>query len=102
MIIVMRYMVDAMLYGLAKELREKGVDCQTATKFIRGDEDSRISISDPDIIDFLLKNKRNITLITADTELAKYCQKFNIPYIRIQDLVIETIKKRERVNSSEV
>ena len=89
----MHYMVDAMLYGLAKELQEKGIDCYTATKFIRGDEDSRIGIPDPDIIDFLIKAEGTITLITADTELSRYCKKFKIPYIRIQDLVIEYIEK---------
>ena len=90
----MKYMVDAMLYGLARELRENGVDCETASKIIRGDEDSRISIPDPDIVDFLLRAGGKMTLITADTELAKYCQKFNIPHIRIQDLVIQFLKGR--------
>ena len=83
-----------MLYGLAKELRNNGIDCETATKIMRGDEDSRKSIPDPDIISFLLKTNSNVTLITADTELARYCQKFNITCIRIQDLVIEHIRKK--------
>jgi uncharacterized protein with PIN domain len=88
----MRYMVDAMLYGLAKELRQNGIDCEIATKLIRGNEDSSVSIADPDIIDFLYRSNRTVALITADTELAKYCQKFYIPHIRIQDLVIGFIK----------
>jgi len=93
----MKYMVDAMMYGLAKELRDNGVNCETAAKLIRGDEDSRISIPDPDIVDFLLKANGAITLITADTELARYCRKFNIPHIRVQDLVIEYVRKQAGV-----
>lgn len=81
-----------MLYGLAKELRENGIDCETASKLIYRHEDSRFSIPDPDIIEFLLKAGGSIALITADTELARYCQKFKIPFIRVQDLVIESIK----------
>ncbi|MEM3386635.1 MAG: Mut7-C RNAse domain-containing protein [Nitrososphaerales archaeon] len=87
----MRYMVDAMLYGLAKELRELGVECETASKLIRGDEDSRVSIPDPDILEYLMKMKGEVCLITLDNELAKYCKKFNVPCIRIQDLVISYV-----------
>ena len=87
----MKYMVDAMLYGLAKELRELGVECETASKLIRGDEDSSISIPDPDILEYLINAKGEVCLITLDSELAKYCQKFKIPCIRIQDLVIQQV-----------
>ena len=41
-VIKMKYMVDAMLYGLAKELHELGIECETASKLIRGDEDSSV------------------------------------------------------------
>jgi uncharacterized protein with PIN domain len=94
----MKYMVDAMLYGLAKELRELGIDCETASKLIRGDEDSSVSIPDPDIVEYLLKAKSGVCLITLDSELAQYCAKFNIPCIRIQDLVIKHILQQRELS----
>jgi hypothetical protein len=89
-------MVDAMLYGLAKELRELGIGCETASKLIRGDEDSSISIPDPDIVEYLLKTKGEVCLITLDSDLAQYCAKFNLPCIRIQDLVIRHILEQRK------
>jgi uncharacterized protein with PIN domain len=89
-------MVDAMLYGLAKELRELGVECETASKLIRGDEDSSISIPDPDILEYLINAKGEVCLVTLDSELARYCEKFNIPCVRIQDLVIRHILEQRK------
>ena len=96
----MKYMVDAMLYGLAKELRELGIECETASKLIRGDEDSSVKIPDPDIVEYLLKAKGEVCLITLDSELAQYCAKFNIPCIRVQNLVIKRIL--EQVNLAKI
>jgi len=42
----MKYMPDTMISGLAKELRKKGIDCETAHKLMRGNEDSRVRILD--------------------------------------------------------
>ena len=83
----MKYMTDAHLSGLAKELRAKGIDCETVHKLMAGNEDSRQSIKDPQIIDYLRSKSSSITLITLDTELADYCKIDKIPCIRVQDLV---------------
>ena len=85
-------MTDAHLSGLARELREKGVDCQTVHRLMLGHEDSRVKISDPEIVKFLVSQNRSVALITLDTELAEYCSKFEIPVIRVQDLVSEHIQ----------
>ncbi len=92
----MRYMTDAMLSGLAKELRAKGIECETLHKLILGTEDSRISIKDPRILEFLINSDKSITLITTDSELADYCKLHAIPCIRVQDLVAEKIFSTER------
>jgi predicted nuclease of predicted toxin-antitoxin system len=88
----MRYMTDAQLSGLAKELREKGVDCETVHKLMLGNEDSRVKISDPEIVMFLTAKDKSITLITLDNELVEYCSTFGIPVIRVQDLVSKHIQ----------
>jgi len=85
-------MTDAQLSGLAKEVRAVGVDCQTVHKLMLGHEDSRVKISDPEIVKFLESQKRSMTLITMDSELAEYCSKFGIPVIRVQDVVSRHIQ----------
>ncbi len=85
-------MTDAHLSGLAKELREKGIDCQTVHRMILDHEDSRVKISDPEIVKFLTSQKGSVTLITLDNELAEYCSKFEIPFIRVQDVVSRHIE----------
>jgi len=49
----MKYMTDANVSGLAKELRKKGIDCETVHKLMMNYEDSRVQIKDPQIIKFL-------------------------------------------------
>jgi len=88
----MRYMTDAHLSGLAKELREKGVECETVHKLMLGNEDSRVKITDPEIVRFLVAKDKTIALITLDNELAEYCSTFEIPVIRVQDLVSKHIQ----------
>ena len=88
----MKYMTDAHLSGLAKELREKGVDCETVHKLMRGHEDSRVKISDPEIVKFLVSQGGSIALITLDSELAEYCYKFEVPVVRVQDVISLHIK----------
>ena len=88
-----RYVTDAHLSGLAKELRQKGVDCRTIHALMLGNEDSRVKISDPEIVKFLSKNK-GVTLITLDSELAEYCSTLGIPFIRVQDLVISHLVEK--------
>lgn len=89
----MRYVTDANVSGLAKELRKLGIDCQTIHMMMLGHERSQEAISDPDIFKFLKEQKTPVTLITMDTELAKYCGVGGIPCIRIQDLVADHIRK---------
>ena len=88
----MIYMTDAHLSGLAKELREKGIDCETVHKLDARDEDSRIKITDPEIVKFLASKNKSVALITLDNELAEYCSTFDIPVIRVQDLVSKHIQ----------
>ncbi|MGH9919495.1 MAG: hypothetical protein ACRD6W_11600 [Nitrososphaerales archaeon] len=86
-------MTDAHLSGLARELREKGVDCQTVHKLMLDHEDSRVKITDPEIVKFLASKAKSLTLITMDSELAEYCSTFEIPVIRVQDLVSDHIRR---------
>lgn len=88
----MRYVVDQMLSGLAKELSANGIDCSTIQRALRGNEDSSKSIDDAEIFEFLMKDRGNVTLITVDNDLAKYCKRFSIPCIRVQDAVLRTIR----------
>lgn len=94
-------MTDAHLSGLAKELRGKGVKCETVHKLMLGNEDSRVKISDPEIVKFLAAKNKTVALITLDNELAEYCSSFEIPVIRVQDLVFlyirgENVAERSR------
>lgn len=82
-----KYVTDAHLSGLARELRAKGIDCQTIHALVLGNEDSRVKITDPEIVKFL-SERGGMTLITLDSELAEYCASFGIPCIRVQDVVI--------------
>ena len=70
----MKYMTDANISGLAKELRAEGIDCETVHKLMVMNEDSRIPIKDPAILKFLTEQKNQLTLITMDTELSEYCK----------------------------
>ena len=89
----MKYMTDANISGLAKELQANGIDCQTVHELMLKSNDSRVPIKDPEIVKFLQGQDKKIRLITLDTELAEYCKTFDIPCIRLQDLVGDYIKK---------
>ncbi|MDV3292720.1 MAG: hypothetical protein LYZ70_00435 [Nitrososphaerales archaeon] len=88
----MRYVVDQMLAGLAKELSASGIDCLTAQMALRGNEDSSKGIDDDEIFEYLMKDRGSVTLITIDNDLAKYCKRFGIPCIRVQDAVLQAIR----------
>jgi len=88
-------MTDAHLAGLAKELKGKGIDCETVHQLMIGSDDSSKTITDPKIFKFLKKQRETITLITMDTELAEYCEDDGIPCIRVQDVVAQHIRKTE-------
>ncbi len=89
----MRYMTDAHLSGLARELKNKGMECQTVHKLSLGHEDSRVKISDPDIVKYLSSKHGEVCLITLDSELAEYCTAFGIPVVRVQDIVLLHIER---------
>jgi hypothetical protein len=63
----MKYMTDANISGLAKELRSKGIDCETIHQMMLKNEDTRIPIKDPQIVEFLSEQNKTITLITIWT-----------------------------------
>ena len=90
----MKYMVDQMLAGLKKELQEKGIDCETATKLVRKTEDSSLKVKDVEIFQLLKQSQGALTVITLDNDLSDYCRAEGLPCIRLQDLVIEHIKSR--------
>jgi hypothetical protein len=91
----MMYMTDAHLSGLARELREEGFQCETVHKLMLGHEDSRVKITDPEIVKFLASKGGSIALITLDNELAEYCSAFAIPVIRVQDVVSRHLRAVE-------
>ncbi len=91
-------MTDANLSGLAKELRAKGINCETVHRLMLGNERSQERITDPQIVKFLRERRGFITLITLDSELAEYCAINDIPCIRVQDLVSDYILRSE-INS---
>jgi hypothetical protein len=43
----MKYMTDANVSGLAKELKAQGIDCQTVHELMLNTKDSRVQIKDP-------------------------------------------------------
>jgi len=89
----MRDIVDQNLAGLARELREVGVECDTATKAVLGNEDSSVRVPDPEIFRLLKDAAGGLTLITSDSDLAGYCRVADLPCIRVQDLVLAHIRR---------
>ncbi|HXW37878.1 MAG TPA: hypothetical protein VEJ36_08270 [Nitrososphaerales archaeon] len=87
----MNYLADQMLSGLADELRRKGVDCKTVQEVLRGNNDSSVPIDDDEIFKYLMDHKGSVSLITLDNDLAKYCARFQIPCVRVQDSVYRDI-----------
>lgn len=92
----MRYIADQMLSGLAEELRQKGVDCRTAQEVLRNSKDTSKGIDDDEIFKYLMDNEGSVALITLDNDLAKYCKRFGIPCVRVQDAVFRDIAGREQ------
>lgn len=88
----MRYMIDSMYNGWARELRRRGYDCQTVVRLIRGNEDSSVQVKDPEILKYL-EEEGSTTLITADGELVEYCRNHGVPVIYILDVLMEHLAK---------
>jgi hypothetical protein len=85
----MRYLADNMFNGLAKQLSEAGIECDTAIHAIWGDRDSsKKGRHDAIIFRFLLEKKFKLIplngadasykIITADKDLARYCDEFKL------------------------
>ncbi|MGA2663675.1 MAG: hypothetical protein ABSF83_01850 [Nitrososphaerales archaeon] len=92
-----KYLLDQMFNGLAEDLQKDGIDCETATQRIHGDDDSRVSISDDAIVEFL-KRETGFVLITADKRLAKRCDASGIRCVAIdqRSLVLDHIRRAKR------
>ena len=89
----MKYMTDASHAHLAKKLREKGLDCETVHKILRGNEHSQDSIEDGEIAAFLRKNRGTVTLIVSDKEFSYHLKYDDLPHITLWDAVAEYIFK---------
>jgi hypothetical protein len=85
----MKYLLDSMFNGLAKELSKADIDCETAIHAIWNDDDSaQKGRWDAKIFRFLLEKKlapvpqtgvvEDYTIITADKDLERYCSEFGI------------------------
>ncbi len=85
----MKYMTDASLADLALELRQKGIDCETCHKLMRGNEESQIKITDGEIAQFVREAEGSLTLIVMDHDLAEHCKFGKLPHIRVQDAVAD-------------
>ncbi len=92
---MLKYVVDQMFAGLAKKLRAEGIDCQTATKLVRGTEDSSQKVKDAEIVQLLKRSGGVLTVITFDGDLADYCRVEDLPCIDVQDLVVTHVKTRD-------
>jgi hypothetical protein len=89
----MRYITDNMLNGLAKDLTGANIPCETAIRAVRGDEDSSEKLPDAKIFRYLLEKKyaisikkgsESVALISADKDLARYCEEFGLPCVYVQ------------------
>ena len=89
-----RYLLDQMFNGLVGDLRDAGYDCDTATRMILKSDDSRVSIQDERIAEFLKGEGAGYTLVTADQRFAKKCQDLGINCIEVNQkgLVISHLK----------
>ena len=94
----MKYMTDAQIANVAPVLRSVGVDCETVHRRMLGNEDSRVKIEDPEIVQFLMKQRQKgneITLICNDKDLAGHCRVQDLPVLFVADLVVATVKNQD-------
>ena len=94
----MKYMTDAQVANVSRFLKAKGVDCETVHQRMKGNEENQISIKDPEIVEFLMRERSRgtqITLICNDEDLAGHCRVQGIPVAFIPELVLEDINRRE-------
>ena len=91
----MKYMTDAQIANVAPVLRSAGIDCETVHKLMRGNENSQVKIEDPEIVQFLMKQRREgneITLVCNDKDLAGHCKVQGLPVLFVPDLVLAAIR----------
>jgi hypothetical protein len=92
----MKYLVDNMFNGLAKELPKADIDCETVIHAIWNDDNSaQKGRWDAQIFRFLLEKKFDLvphadvgedyTIITADKDLERYCREFGINCILVPE-----------------
>lgn len=91
---MLKYVIDNSLNRLAKGLKSAGIDADTSTFLIRGDNDSSKPLKDPKKFRHLLEQKYNLsirnewsndaTLITTDKDLFAYCEEFQIPCLFVK------------------
>jgi len=95
----MKFMADAQIANVSRFLKKNEVDCETVHQRMRGDELSQVSISDPEIVAFLMREKARgieITLICNDEDLAGHCRVQGIPVMFIPELVLESVRRLEQ------
>jgi hypothetical protein len=79
--------------------RAKGIDCETVQTLMNKSEDSRISIKDSQIREFLLRKRVegvSITLITNDEDLDSHCKIDGLPTIYVPELIANHILAKEK------
>ncbi len=84
-----RYIADNMFNGIAKPLSKAGIECDLAIRVVWGDDDaSKKDRYDAKIFRHLLAKKYalvplgdtdELVLVTADEDLARYCEEFGLP-----------------------
>lgn len=91
-----KYLLDQMFNGLVDDLRDAGYDCNTATRMILKNNDSRVSIEDERIVQFLQREGVGYTLVTADLRFVKRCRSLGINCIEVnqKELVVSHLKSR--------
>jgi len=94
----MEYMTDAHIANVSEVLSGSGFDCETVHERMLGNTDSRVSIPDPKIVEFLSQRRaagEEIVLICNDKDLAGHCVVQKLPVIFVPDLVLERVRELE-------
>jgi predicted nuclease of predicted toxin-antitoxin system len=95
----MRYMTDAQVANVARFLREHGIDCETVHMRMRGNENSQVSISDPEIVQYLMAERSRgseIVLICNDIDLAGHCKVQGLPVMFVPEMILERVRRAEQ------
>jgi hypothetical protein len=96
-------MVDEMLEDLSEILKQNQFYCKTVNEWIEGSPEKLRKIHDPEIRGFLIKRKEageDITLITADRELAGHVDIDGLSVINVQKLVLAKVRELESYHAA--